>query len=326
MNLKSEIDPKVRFIKHAELVTAHKLISCFKGYDTISGMEISWHEISLSSFSKEQIENLKYNLEKSKNFQCPEILSVFDYWVTEENQKMVYITESIGVNSLGSKIEKGMSCGSSKAVARWSHRVLEALNYLHSQQPPIVHNLINLHTIYIKPSSLNVKIVPPQMAPFRLDSRNTSCLIRPWISPEVFFGQVTTKSDIWSFGAALCSALTGIEPYLECKTPYSLYLALTNFQLPLSLSNINDPLAKDLICQCMSPTNQRPTVELLLKHPFFKQDFNNINREIIPNGIEMLFTNKNNTSSQDLLPLQHKNRSISDINPNLSKSFHQFKT
>jgi len=266
-------DPTGRFLKNPTLLNAHKLISCFHGYDTETGIEVSWHEISLSSFSPEEIANLSKNVKKAQTFSCSNILSVLKWWINEESNQLIYITETVGNTSIGNRKEMGITTCSSKSVARWALGVLQALNYLHCQHPPVVHNLINLYTIYVNPSTMNVKIVPPRMSPFRPGERSNSVLIRPWMAPESFSNIKTVKSDIWSLGIAICSALSSIEVYSECKSPYDLYKKIVTFSLPNAIETITDPLARDLIIMCLKPTEERPSAAELLVHPFFRQEF-----------------------------------------------------
>jgi len=98
----------------------------------------------------------------------------------------------------------------------WIDQVSDALNYMHSQNPPIIHRDIKPANIKITPGGKAVlvdfgiaKIYDPNLKT-TLGAR----AVTPGYSPQEQYGQGTTdaRSDIYSLGATLYTLLTGHQP------------------------------------------------------------------------------------------------------------------
>ena len=96
--------------------------------------------------------------------------------------------------------------------------ILEILKKIHSQTDPIIHNNINLNSIYLE--YINNKEIPI-LSDFRLsrymtsknNSINLSRLSPFYVAPELYNGIFTPQSDLFSVGVLLYNLIMGIPPW-----------------------------------------------------------------------------------------------------------------
>lgn len=169
-------------------------------------------------------------------------------------------------------------------VAKIFQALAEALIYCHAQG--MVHRDLKPANILIEAQSLR-----PVVLDFGLVSRLENEEGKPldgdgehltktgqtlgtpaYMPPEQLdmkgeFGAVTTKSDVWGFGATLFFALTG-EPPIKGATPMNIYKALMTEKIrpPSSVSPGIAPWLDELCLACLQKESaKRPTMEQVLK-------------------------------------------------------------
>lgn len=271
-------DPGKRFEKREVLLNARTYVTSFLAYDTVTGLEVAWHEIDVTNLYPSTLETLCKTASVIKTLHHKNMLTLLTYWENKEKKTFYFITESLNTNSIAHQMHDGMFYARPKAIARWFKSVLKALNFLHTQSSPIVHNRIVLSTIYIKSSSRVVKIRPPLINPDCLRMDHHEIKIRTNSAPELLDNILLPASDIWAFGIAMLEVLTNKEPYSECESPIQHVFALRECRPPASLSEVHDPLAKDLLRRCFLPVSKRATAAELLRHPYFVQNFEETKR------------------------------------------------
>ncbi len=90
--------------------------------------------------------------------------------------------------------------------------VLRAMNYLHSQKPPILHRDIKPENILIHNSQL--KIADFGWSNVDDEIRNTFCGTPDYLSPEMILGTGhNEKLDIWTLGILMFELLHGRPPF-----------------------------------------------------------------------------------------------------------------
>jgi eukaryotic-like serine/threonine-protein kinase len=101
-------------------------------------------------------------------------------------------------------------------VIPWIRQICEALDYMHSQSPPVIHRDIKPANIIITPQGRAMlvdfgisKVYDPQ-----LKTTVGARAVTPGFSPWEQYGQGSTdnRSDIYALGATLYALLTGQEP------------------------------------------------------------------------------------------------------------------
>jgi serine/threonine protein kinase len=93
--------------------------------------------------------------------------------------------------------------------------VLSAVAYLHSQQPPVIHQDIKPASIIVLSTRDKVVLVDFGVGKkYNLGSTTTSARhsLTPYEAPEQYDGEIDTRSDIYGLGATFYTLLTGIVP------------------------------------------------------------------------------------------------------------------
>ena len=93
--------------------------------------------------------------------------------------------------------------------------VLSAVAYLHSQQPPVIHQDIKPASIIVLSTRDRVVLVDFGVGKkYNLGSTTTSARhsLTPYEAPEQYDGEIDTRSDIYGLGATFYTLLTGIVP------------------------------------------------------------------------------------------------------------------
>ncbi|OHT01689.1 CAMK family protein kinase [Tritrichomonas foetus] len=273
-------DPSKRFERSNEFISISPRIIRYKAYDRETGLEVTWHEISFKNTTNELKNMMISTVERVQRIHLKSMNAIVDYWMNEKTSKLYYITESLSSKSVYQNVIQADFDIKLQVVAKWFYPVIQTLNYLHTLNPPLMHNRINPNLIFVKPASSSIKIISPSLRSRKFGTStnfklSSSLRLRPSTPPEFLYNDEGTYSDIWAFGLAILFAITKKEPYNECKTPESLMRKLIDFQPPDSLKLVKDHYAYDLISSCLSKPDKRPTATELLHHPFFSNHVEN---------------------------------------------------
>lgn len=100
-------------------------------------------------------------------------------------------------------------------VLSWIEPVCEALTFLHSQSPPIIHRDVKPANIKITPKGQVVLVdfgiaKTPGTGPE--GTVRAATVVHGFMAPEQFAGVTDERSDIYALGATLYAALTGRAP------------------------------------------------------------------------------------------------------------------
>jgi len=201
-------------------------------------------------------EQLKHAFEREArllaNLKHHSLPRVTDYFTEDFGQFLVM--EFIAGRDLLSLLNTRGSAFSSESVLRWADQLLDALDYLHTQQPPIIHR-------DIKPQ--NLKLTPKgdvMLLDFGLAKGTTAGLTSVMAGSSIVgftpgyapLEQVTAKgtdarSDLYSLAATLYHLLTNLAPpdamarlgETTNDEPDPLKpAAQVNAQVPVALSNL----------------------------------------------------------------------------------------
>ncbi len=144
----------------------------------------------------------------------PNLPRVTDHFVLD-GQGQYLVMDYIEGDDLRQRIEKQGTLNEVEAI-RIGAAVCDALTYLHTRKPPILHRDIKLGNVKLTPDG-NVILVDFGLAKMAWEHEETMTGARamtPGYSPPEQYGSARTdaRSDIYSLGATLYAAITGVVP------------------------------------------------------------------------------------------------------------------
>jgi len=148
------------------------------------------------------------------NMRHPNLARVTDHFVIE-NQGQYLVMDYIEGEDLRQRMERLITITEDDAI-RIGVAMCDALSHLHSRNPPILHRDIKPGNVKIT-SDGHIYLVDFGLAKILIGSENTTTGARamtPGYSPPEQYGTARTdvRTDIYSLGATLYAALTGVIP------------------------------------------------------------------------------------------------------------------
>lgn len=148
------------------------------------------------------------------NMRHPNLPRVTDHFVLD-GQGQYLVMDYIEGDDLRQHIEKHGTLSEAEAI-RIGAAVCDALTYLHTRKPPILHRDIKLGNVKLTPDG-NVVLVDFGLAKQAWEHEETLTGARamtPGYSPPEQYGSARTdaRSDVYSLGATLYAAITGVVP------------------------------------------------------------------------------------------------------------------
>jgi len=165
------------------------------------------------------IDRFKEEAKILRNLRHMNLPGVIDYFIEAGRYYLVmdYIEGKDLETVLQSYGERGVP---ENLVIEWSKQVLDALEYLHSQSPPIVYRDLKPCNIMLRSSDNRIMLVDFGIARTvnpGSDTTKTGIGTPAFAPRELFAGKPEPRTDIYSLGATMHCLLTGIIP----TTPFS---------------------------------------------------------------------------------------------------------
>ena len=134
---------------------------------------------------------------------------VTDYFIDDNGQFLVM--EYMPGESFAEMLRRNKAGFAVHEVQRWADQLLDALDYLHSQEPPVIHRDITPRNIKLTSRGQII------LLDFGLAKDALGTIVRGfsrhYAPPEQVNGMTTDqRSDIYSFAATLYHMLTGVVP------------------------------------------------------------------------------------------------------------------
>ncbi len=118
-------------------------------------------------------------------------------------------------------------------VIEWTKQILDALDYLHNQSPPLIYRDLKPENVMLRDSDNKIIIVDMGLARTITPGLTMTAIGTPQYAPEeLFAGKPEPRTDIYSLGATMHCLLTGIVP--------------VNFFYFEPLRNINKNISEEL--------------------------------------------------------------------------------
>jgi len=275
-----EVDPNGRWIRYNQRLGTGSFKVAFKGFDRKLGIEIAWLKVSTSHHMSEE-DKARINREVAilKSLQNPYIIKCYGAW-RDDRAEMNFITELFTSGTLRDFRHKHQGIEARHAVARWGKSILLGLQYLHTQNPPIIHRDLKCDNVFINGHSGEVKIADLGLAVVQ-NKAQTVIGTPEFMAPELYDEVYDERVDIYAFGMVMLELATLRFPYDELTNPAQIFKAVSSGRMPAALLDVRDEEVLTIIRSCITHNPQhRPRASDLLDHPFFKQELTAVDVEM----------------------------------------------
>eukprot|EP01138_Halocafeteria_seosinensis_P000577 gb/GECG01000592.1/.p1 GENE.gb/GECG01000592.1/~~gb/GECG01000592.1/.p1 ORF type:complete len:1265 (+),score=182.90 gb/GECG01000592.1/:1-3795(+) len=286
-----------RFRRFNEVIGrgAQKVI--YKAQDTESGAMVAWNAISLTDLTDEEQLRAVEEAQLLSRLQHPRLINCHASWRSKD--QIVLITQLVQAGSLKKYVQTHEV--SMKQLRKIARQILEGLQHLHKQNPPIVHRDIKCENILYSADTGELVIgdlgLSTQLTT-RGHNRGSFTGTPHFMAPELYDEEYDETVDVYSFGLTLLEMCTrGEIPYAECTNHAQIYRKLVQNVLPEALDQVREESFCGYIRYCILKRDDgtRPSASDALAHPFIQQE------EIENDDCTELVTRNRLRSSDDTL-------------------------
>jgi len=144
----------------------------------------------------------------------PHLPRVTDNFITPAGRQFL-VMDYISGTSLAEHVARHGAAPEAKAIL-WLEQILDAVGYLHAQQPPVIHRDIKPANVRITQDERAV-LVDFGLTKFLVPGQATASVVRQagspgFAPPEQYAGGTDRRTDIYGVGATFYFALTGQAP------------------------------------------------------------------------------------------------------------------
>ena len=147
-------------------------------------------------------------MKRLDNPSLPRIVDIIDNGIT------IYVVMDYIEGESLDKILAEYGAQPEELVVGWAKQLCDALDYLHSQKPPIIYRDMKPANVMLKPEG-NIKIIDFGIArEYKEQSLADTTVLgtKGYAPPEQYSGQTDARSDIYALGMTMHHLLTGIDP------------------------------------------------------------------------------------------------------------------
>ena len=261
-----------RYLKYSgDVLGKGAFKTVYRAFDLITGREVAWNEVVLDTLEPMASSKLFQEIKALKDVNHDNIIKFYDHWF-EGSNLLIFTTELMPSGCLKKYLKKNPTALTTPVLKSWALQILEALNYMHTCQPKIIHRDIKAQNIFINGATGVVKVGDLGLcASLSLQSTAVSCIGTPeFMAPETYSNaQYDEKVDIYAFGMLLLELITRDTPYLECANIVDVLKKVEGNIRPNGLSKVVHKEMKDLILLCINKEpSARPSARELLSKPF----------------------------------------------------------
>lgn len=272
-----ERSPGGRYVRFLEKLGSGASKDVYKAYDTEEGIEVAWNVVSLAGVPKTERNRLVNEVRLLERLDHRNIISFHGSWVNREKQEVIFVTEILSSGTLKKFINK-VQVIRWKIAKRWAVQILKGLEYLHSQDPPVIHRDLKCENIFINGPSGDLRIGDLGLSTVHQNGKMLSVLGTPeFMAPDMYEDRPYDESvDVYAFGMCLLEIFTQEIPYSECNNPAQIYKKVINGEPPEVLNRLQSKHARDFVRLCLGYKDEdgnyiRPSVSELLKDPFLQK-------------------------------------------------------
>ena len=144
----------------------------------------------------------------------PNLPRVSDHFADQQTGRQYLVMDYVEGEDLQAMVKRRGPVSEQTALA-WVRQVLDALEYLHRQQPPVIHRDVKPGNIKITPQGRAVLVdfgIAKVGGPGQSTLTGARAVTPGYAPPEQYGMRTTERSDIYSVGATLYTLLTGRVP------------------------------------------------------------------------------------------------------------------
>lgn len=242
----------------------------FKAMDRQHGRMFAVKEAVLGDADGKNRERLDVELSICRSLRHPNIVSYLGYEYTSEHLHI--FLEYVPGGSMASMLRE-FGALSDSSLRKATAGMVEGLNYLHTQNPPVVHRDIKAANLLVD-LELHVKLADFGCSKFSSDTQSfTTVGSVPWMAPEVMLleGGHGRKADIWSVGCTVLELATAENPWGKNafdNIMYAMQVIAFSSALP-PIPECLHPDGKEMVSKCLQRiAPERPQAKELLDDPF----------------------------------------------------------
>jgi serine/threonine-protein kinase len=160
------------------------------------------------------IEDFKRESELLAGLEHPSIPTIYDYFFDAARGRYYLVMKFIDGGDLAARQRASGGKLEELLVTQWAIQICDVLDYIHSQNPPIIYRDLKPANLMIDSRSQRIMLVDFGIARFVAPTQKgvTAIGTMGYAPPELFAGSVEARSDIYSLGATMFHLLTGKDP------------------------------------------------------------------------------------------------------------------
>lgn len=263
-----------RYIRYKSVLGKGAYKTVYKAFDTEEALEVAWNKLHVDRLSEHDLEKVSNEVSLLRQVEHKNIIHFYDTWRGTDsngNHTINFITEQMMSGTLKEYLRKAKAI-KLKVIRRWCSNILEAIAYLHNQDPPIMHRDLKCDNIFINGHVGEVKIGDLGLSGVKEREKADSVIGTPeFMAPELYEESYTEKVDIYAFGMCLLEIVSMEYPYSECNNMAQIFKKVFSGEKPRAFNSLVDGDVKDVIAACLQREAQRPSAIELLRHPLFSE-------------------------------------------------------
>ncbi|PNX76290.1 putative serine threonine-protein kinase WNK5-like protein [Trifolium pratense] len=271
----AETDPTGRYGRFKDILGRGAMKTVYRAFDEFLGIEVAWNQVKLGdvSHSPDQLQRLYSEVHLLKNLNHKSMMIFYGSWIDINGKTFNFITELFTSGTLR-EYRQRYNKVDIRALKNWARQILSGLEYLHNNNPPVIHRDLKCDNIFVNGHKGEVKIGDLGLAAILSRSQVAQSVIGTpeFMAPELYEEKYNELVDIYSFGMCMIEMFTLDFPYSECSNPAQIYKKVTAGKLPNAFFKIKDLEAQRFVGRCLSHVSKRPSAKELLMDPFFAKE------------------------------------------------------